>query len=277
MARLCDPIESTDMGQLANALGLDSSRFRHRSSHGNGSGEANGSGGNDFVDEEMENDMKILSLTDKKEKFRDCHAFEIKCNYCNATVNFKGVWNEDLNHGKGQSGLKCTTPNCIGIVNKNYGSEEYYGDISRIKNSIQLQLWKYIHGYYSREWKCIDATCNYTTRQLNVVHGNQCPKIGCHSIMKETYSAQELFEQIRYFHYLFDIKSKRDEIKQANRNDGTSSSGGAGGNGGNNITLDLNFTDQQAFDAIYNWIEKYILHSSKYYFIDSNILFRYLK
>merc|ERR1712242_347906 len=76
-------------------------------------------------------------------------------------------------------------------------------DVVMMKNSLTLQIRSFVNAYYGREWQCLDLSCSYRTRQIPL-NGLRCPKLGCSSAMRESYSASQLFDQLRYFAFLFD-------------------------------------------------------------------------
>ena len=253
VGRYCDPIEGTDIGHLAHSLGLDSKKFHHLK--GNNGSNASGMNGDD---EDI--DDKILRITNPLQKYNDtCCPLKIKCKHCGASYDFGGVFNFKLPDAK--CGLICSTPGCKGIVSTN--KEEGERDIACIKNSLSLQIWHYIYKYYGREWICIDPTCNFKTRQLPL-NGNRCPKIGCSSNLKESYTASALFDQLRYFAFLFDQIEQGKLLKQEQQQNKSLSN-----------TM-LTKHQQIVFENIYKWIKETILERSNYYFIDSKVIFKYM-
>merc|ERR1712157_285264 len=107
------------------------------------------------------------------------------------------------------------------------------------------------------------GSCDYQTRQLPL-NGNKCPKVGCSATLKESYSASALFDQLRYFSFLFDVAEQRKIKKQQEAQ---------------NEQLKLTkLTNQQerVLNEIHKWIKQTILEKSRYYFIDSKVIFKYL-
>mmetsp|Transcript_35311 Transcript_35311/g.31160 ORF Transcript_35311/g.31160 Transcript_35311/m.31160 type:complete len:562 (+) Transcript_35311:3-1688(+) len=253
VGRYCDPIDGTDIGHLAHALGLDSNKYVHLVRNKNGA-----NGGIDDDDEDL--DDKIMRITNPLQKYNDtCEALKIKCKHCGVSYNFGGVFNFKLPDAK--CGLTCASPGCKGIVSTDKTEQER--DIACIKNTLSLQIWKFIYKYYGREWICIDPTCNYQTRQLPL-NGNKCPKIGCSSSLKESYKASSLFDQLRYFSFLFDRVEQEKLLKQEQvQNKGL-------------MNTKLTRHQEIVFDNIYKWIKETILERSRYYFIDSKVIFKYL-
>lgn len=255
VGRYCDPIEGTDMGQLANALGLDSAKFQHliRSSAQNGGG----------GDEDDDLEDKIMRITNPLQKYKDiCEPFKITCRHCRVQYDFGGVF--DFRKLDAKSGLVCASRNCSGIVSQE-SAEERARDVVAIQNALSLQLWTFIRRYYAREWVCADLGCSFRTRQFSLgLSGNRCPKLGCSATMKESYKASQLFDQLRYFAFLFDRVEQMKLLAQEKK----SNSALAG--------TFLTKHHETVCDEIHAWYKKTVLERSKYYFIDSKVIFKYL-
>ncbi|ETO08556.1 hypothetical protein RFI_28829 [Reticulomyxa filosa] len=199
VSRYCDPIRGTDIGQLAHALGLDSSKFQHLSHISTNTGGMYA----DNNDQEEE-DLRLQALTDVEERYKSCSPLIIQCPSCHSSYQFPGVFNI---HNSAKCGLLCATDGCQGLI------RIPDQDIAIIKNTVHLAIDQFISQYYDREWVCNDPTCLFKTRSLSL-QGNFCPKIGCGSIMRESYSAEQLLNQIRYFKFLFDCDAAKDYIKR---------------------------------------------------------------
>lgn len=244
IGRLCEPIEGTDMGMLAHSLGLDSNKFNHLKS-------------NAQMDADSDDDLedKILRITNPLQKYSQiCTPLKVKCAYCKAQFDFGGVF--DFRKLDGKCGLICPTPHCKGLIAADV-------DMKLMQNSLQLQIWHFVYKYYARDWICCDLSCDYKTRQLPL-NGTKCPKLGCSATLKETYSASALFDQLRYFAFLFDVGEQR-RIKKIEE--------------ASNATLkQTRLTKQQeiTFNKVHKWIKQTILEKSRYYFIDSKVIFKYL-
>ena len=252
VGRYCDPIEGVQMGMLAHALGLDSNKFKHLN---------RGNGGGGIVDDEEDLDDKILRITNPLQKYRDiCSPLKIKCRHCGCKYDFGGVF--DFRTSDAKCGLICATPNCKGIVASG-DREEQKKDLVSIKNSISLQLWQFINEYYGREWVCLDLSCSFRTRQIPL-NGTRCPKLGCSASMKESYSASQLFDQLRYFAFLFDRNEQSKLLKQEQQNNT------------NFKATTLSRHHEVVCDEIHQWIRETILQRSRYYFIDCSVIFKYL-
>uniref|UniRef100_A0A7S0TCJ9 DNA-directed DNA polymerase n=1 Tax=Elphidium margaritaceum TaxID=933848 RepID=A0A7S0TCJ9_9EUKA len=265
VTRYCDPIPGADMAQIARALGLDGNKFAHLGTSGTGGGGGTRTGGADEDDLDMED--KILRITDRLKYRETCAPLKIECKHCGSSYDFSGVF--DFNKMDATCGLVCATSNCKGIVCVSDKSVEDKAlrqrDLACLKNGIALQIWHFIYAYYAREWICIDPTCNYKTRQLSSTgNGDKCPKIGCNSHLKETYTASQLFDQLKYFLFLFDRIEFGKILKQETANNKK----------WNNVTLTT--TQTEILDELHAWIKKTILQKSRYYFLDSNLLFKYL-
>lgn len=250
VGRYCDPIEGTDMGQLANALGLDSNKFKHLIRSSNVAGDD---------DDDLED--KILRITNPLQKYKDiCEPFKITCRHCGVQYDFGGVF--DFRKLDAKCGLVCASGNCKGIVSQE-SAEERALDIVSLQNALSLQLWTFISRYYAREWVCADLGCKFRTRQLGL-GGNRCPKLGCSATMKESYKASQLFDQLRYFAFLFDRVEQTKLLAQEKKT---------------NDALKGTFLSkfhEGVCDEVHAWYKKTVLERSKYYFIDSKVIFKYL-
>jgi DNA polymerase alpha subunit A len=114
IVRLCDPIQGTDAAQIAECLGLDSSKFSHFTSQPS----------------EMEIDELAPSLDnvlDDDERFKECAPLLLSCRHCNVqNVPFAGVFARTpppKGYAPNQpdmslirSGLHCGTAGCPGFV-----------------------------------------------------------------------------------------------------------------------------------------------------------------
>merc|ERR1719295_1978472 len=258
VGRYCDPIEGVHIGLLAHSLGLDSNKFKHlqRGSNGN-------HGGGAMMDDEEDLEDKILRITNPLQKYRDiCRPLKIKCRHCQCEYDFGGVF--DFRTPTAKCGLICATPGCKGIVSSTDMALKKR-DIASIQNSISLQIWHFIHEYYGREWVCLDLSCSYRTRQIPL-NGLRCPKLGCSAAMKESYSASQLFDQLRYFAFLFDRVEQLKLLKQEQKNNTNFA--------GSDTALTRHH--EMVCDDIHQWIKENILERSRYYFIDCSVIFKYL-
>ncbi|ETO19206.1 hypothetical protein RFI_18027 [Reticulomyxa filosa] len=154
--------------------------------------------------DQEEEDLRLQALTDVEERYKSCSPLIIQCPSCHSSYQFPGVFNI---HNSAKCGLLCATDGCQGLI------RIPDQDIAIIKNTVHLAIDQFISQYYDREWVCNDPTCLFKTRSLSL-QGNFCPKIGCGSIMRESYSAEQLLNQIRYFKFLFDCDAAKDYIKR---------------------------------------------------------------
>eukprot|EP01084_Bolivina_argentea_P111949 199673_1 len=246
VARYCEVIEGTDMARLAHALGVD------KTVHVNQAQKTV----RDDDDEDPDIDEKILRIMNPLRQYATtCVALKIKCRYCRNTYDFCGVFNFATIDAK--CGLICATPHCKGIVSTESAAQRAK-DIARIKNSLSLQIWPHVAQYYARQSTCADIGCNFRTRQTILNEDDKCPKIGCAAKMKQSFPANKLFDQLRYFAFLFDAKKSIKLLKQEKKKE-------------NNLTPQ----QQSVFDDILSWYKRTIMNKSKYYFIDSKQIFKF--
>jgi DNA polymerase alpha subunit A len=252
VGRYCDPIEGVHIGQLAQALGLNADRYKHLQRGNNG--------GAGVVDEEEDLEDKILRITNPLQKYKDiCAPLKVKCRHCRCSYDFGGVY--DFRTPNAKCGLVCPSPHCKGIVAEDMAERKR--DVVAMKNSLSLQIWKFVNEYYGREWICLDLSCSFRTRQIPL-NGTRCPKLGCSANMKESYSASQLFDQLRYFAFLFDRVEQTKLLKieqQSNSNFANTA---------------LTRTQEMVFDDVHRWIKTNILERSRYYLIDCAVIFKYL-
>ncbi len=70
ISRLCEPIQGTDSAQIADCLGLDSSKFGYAAAHGTGYGDWDDMG---FVP---------TSLLEDEEKYKNVEKLKVTCAAC---------------------------------------------------------------------------------------------------------------------------------------------------------------------------------------------------
>ncbi|KAI0255725.1 DNA polymerase alpha catalytic subunit [Lactifluus subvellereus] len=176
--RLCDPMEGTDRARLAECLGLDPGRYRSTTTN-----------------ETEEGRFSTLeSQLPESERYKDAVPFVVRCRACECCVAFAPVANraESLVKAKGS-----TCPMC----DKTLGT-------ASLQIQLECQIRERIHKYYEGWTICDDPTCGNRARMMGV-YGRRCLKDWCRGEVSFEYSDAMLYNQLRYFLYLFDIEKAR--------------------------------------------------------------------
>ncbi|KAJ3546934.1 hypothetical protein NM688_g5461 [Phlebia brevispora] len=194
--RLCEPIEGTDRARLAECLGLDPNRYRTAAA-----GEAEG-----------RYFSSLDSLMSDAERFKDCDPFLVRCRSCKERVAFSPIGQRDT------SLLLPSGPACSSC-HATLGTPS-------VQVQLEVQIRAHISRYYEGWTVCDDATCGARTRMMGV-YGRRCLRPGClghvsfevrkttwymifKKLMFDTlvlfcqYSDAMLYDQLRYYAYLFD-------------------------------------------------------------------------
>ncbi|XP_044469106.1 DNA polymerase alpha catalytic subunit [Mangifera indica] len=198
VSRLCSSIEGTSPERLADCLGLDSSKFRSKSS------------------EAIRNDPSsaLLFAVDDEERYRGCEPLILSCPSCSSNFDCPAVLSSVYTSickkpTKAETGrnfwctLRC--PKC---------PED--GDVGRISpgmlaNQVKRQAEGFVSLYYKGLTTCDDETCKFTTRSLNLrlvgdsERGTVCPNYPrCNGHLLRKYTEADLYRQLSYFCHLLD-------------------------------------------------------------------------
>lgn len=183
ISRICDPIEGMDSARIASCLGLDPSAYKQS-----------------IKRETIEDDT--YQLENEKEKYRQCVDFSFKCisDKCltenEVRETFRTVDKETVTFLE-----RCTNEQC------NLRPFEY---LPTILNQLTKQIRSYNAKYYENWLICEDPACtNRTARLPQCFAGgyplcNMCEK----GVMFREYTEKDLYYQISFFHYLFDINKQ---------------------------------------------------------------------
>lgn len=173
--RLCEPIEGTDRARLAECLGLDPSRYRS-----SGSGEG------------MERLFSSLdSQISDAERFRDCDPLIIRCRGCQGEMPFVNICDRDSSIMQ-PSGAHCLS--CQSSIT-----------VVSMQMQLEAQIREHISRYYEGWTICDDPTCRNRTRMMGV-YGRRCLRQGCRGTVAFEYSDSELYNQLRFYAFLFDTQ-----------------------------------------------------------------------
>ncbi|KAJ2926264.1 hypothetical protein H1R20_g10824, partial [Candolleomyces eurysporus] len=171
--RLCDPIEGTDRARIAECLGLDPNRYRTITA----------------------SDEKVFYALDSQMsdamRFKDAAPLRIRCKWCQTQSEYP------LIHDRSKPFLKASGFVCLSCEKP----VSYIG----IQLQLESQIREYIAKYYEGWTICDDQTCNNRTRMMGV-YGKRCLRApqGCRGQVTFEYSDTQLYNQLRYFKYLFD-------------------------------------------------------------------------
>jgi DNA polymerase alpha subunit A len=189
ISRLCEPIEGTSAGILAEKLGLDSTKYNSVSVS---------------VDEEDAIDYTPASCLPDVERFKDVKKLFMTCSGCNEEASFPGVFRIATDDGTTvcQSGLRCPNPHCRRA--NNWGEADRWSCVAKILNKMNASKKEQQRLYYDGLLRCDDPMCGLETRQLSVCE-DCCLKPGCNGRLKTVYTESALQTQLKYFNSLFDI------------------------------------------------------------------------
>jgi len=256
VARLCDPIEETDAARIADCLGLDPKRFHNFS-------KSNENGMQD------EDELLLSSQADDESRFKDCERLSLCCPLCQSHFELEGVFkkiddavlNAVKTEGsvapKAVSGLHCPNPVCPGIVDKKEAEDKVKAALA---NKLVLACRSHIDRYYQDWAKC--SECGSRTTQVCVRNDN-CWRCSTGKMVKE-YSALDLYTQLTYYQYLFDVRKALNNLAADN----------ASRKKNNKLEIEHDFppAHQKIFWDIYRQLEE-TLKTSGYHYISLASLF----
>lgn len=180
VARLLDPIDGTDSGQIAECLGLNPAEFLRVAST--------------YDTTHSDIGMGLMSQMSDEERFRGVDKLTVQCRHCNTETEFPGVFRS--RDGGVQAGLLCTNPGCAGVL-----------DAVTLCNKLDLEIRARLARYYAMELRCDDESCPVAsrhTRQLSVA-GTRCTDPYCRGTLKPVYTDGQLYSQLSYYQFLFDV------------------------------------------------------------------------
>jgi len=199
--RLCAPISGTNVTQLADCLGLDTSKYRVSSV----SNDAN-----------QDNEIQPLeSQIPDSVRFKDASPLILRCRSCKNVSPFRGlippqpgsVEESSLHVVANHEGLACPHEACKALIPN-----------LTVVAQMESQIRQHIARYYAGWLVCDDPSCGMRTRQMSV-YGHRClgPKgtgLGCLGRMHFEYTEKMLYNQLLYLCKMFDVdKAKKDVEK----------------------------------------------------------------
>ncbi|KAJ7282017.1 DNA polymerase family B-domain-containing protein [Mycena rebaudengoi] len=172
--RLCEPIEGTDRSRLAECLGLDPARYR-----------VSASGSSDEP-----TFSSLDSQISDSERFKDAAPFIVRCRHCHKQQPFTPINDRDSSILL-PTGPKC--PSCQKPIS-----------MGSLQMQLEAQIREHLAKYYEGWTVCDDASCGNRTRKMGVF-GRRCInwQRGCKGRVAFEYSDAQLYNQLRYYSYLF--------------------------------------------------------------------------
>ncbi|KIP07458.1 hypothetical protein PHLGIDRAFT_71117 [Phlebiopsis gigantea 11061_1 CR5-6] len=172
--RLCEPIEGTDRARLAECLGLDPNRYRSTAA----------------AESDDRHFGSLDSLMSDKERYKDADRFVVRCRSCQGQSEFAPV-SDRTNSILTSAGAAC--PSC----------QSYFGSAS-LQAQLETQIREHVSKYYEGWTVCDDATCGNRSRVMGV-YGRRCLRPTCQGTVTFEYSDSQMYTQLRYYSYLFDV------------------------------------------------------------------------
>lgn len=180
ISRICDPIEGMDPARIADCLGLDPSGYRQSTRK-----------------ENMDTDT--YEVENEQEKYRQCKEFTFVC------INENCMTENRIR----ETCVKLDKESCTFLekcqnVKCNMRPVEY---LACIHNQLTEQIRQYHVLYYAGWVSCEDPACGYRTARLPQTFAGgyplcrQCEK----GVMFREYTEKDLYLQINFFLYLFDL------------------------------------------------------------------------
>jgi DNA polymerase alpha subunit A len=207
VSRLCEPIEGLSQGQIAQRLGLDSSKYNQQSYFG----------GDELNDDELVS-YKPESSKPDKERFSGAKKLTLVCSACGVESEFPGLLyslKEDGQEiGIPTSGFNCMNPVCNRP--RYWGEATAFAFMARMMNSMSILIRDQLEKYYEGVIKCDDPACGLETRQLSV-NGGVCLNRGCSGRMSSMVSERALQTQLMYFVCLWDIDHVTRELDDSSK------------------------------------------------------------
>jgi DNA polymerase alpha subunit A len=186
IVRLCEPIAGTSQSIIAEKLGLDTSKFRNEKA-------------NHYEEDDLLDYTPAMNLSDE-ERFKDVEKLLLTCEACGEQSEYHGaIYMKD---GKMLSGLCCSNPNCV--APNLWGASSRFEVFAIIYNEVLLNIQMFVRRYYRGILTCDELSCALETTQQSVL-GDHCLARGCMGRLKPKYTEIALYNQLKYYHAMFDI------------------------------------------------------------------------
>jgi len=187
LMRLLTPIPGTDSGKIAEALGLDASRFQV-SALGAGAAEDDAGFSNQLVEE----------ITDPMIRYRGQKlSFEIPCAACGKTTplqRYLGL-NEEFKLISENMVMRC--PSCD------------FSEPRRLFWVLLNSLRQLHHRHLDQFTQCTEPTCRRVSRTVALQSlGHRCENPHCHAVVREEISLQNMQDELNLMYVLLVRASK---------------------------------------------------------------------
>jgi len=194
ISRLCEVIDGIDARVIAEKLGLDVSSVYV----GTGSGDG---------DENLVDYVPASALKDE-ERFKDCDKLTVECARCFETQPFSGCFMSISSESGGTSSIQFQGFTCAKCQAPHLGESNRVSCFGRINAAISDHVREHTKNHYKCMLTCDDLTCSYSTRSVGNMQGqgNVCPVTGCRGILRQSYTTQQLYTQLKYLDSLFSIE-----------------------------------------------------------------------
>ena len=202
IARLCEPIDGTSQQELANRLGLDSTRY------------SNGAGSGVDQDADQDIDYKPASSLPDEERFKDVEKLNLYCLSCQTKSEFPGVFSVNK-EGTVVSGMVCPNPDCQHPAY--WGHNNYFDCYARITNSMAIWSYGLTSRYYQGTYCCDEPSCGLVTRQLSVT-GPRCLRRGCPGTLQPSTFERGVHTHLKYLERLVNIDHAAEKIAAKGKN-----------------------------------------------------------
>jgi DNA polymerase alpha subunit A len=244
ITRLCDPIEGTSPRQIAEALGIDASRFAMLA----------GPAGASLFDAE-DNDYVPASVLSDEERFRTARHLTGRCCRCRKVSVIEGVLHSSetlLASNLTASGLVCPEPGCLGLLIASGGDtdhgmspagewalsavtakaavpvderhleglppmtcsvgrgmphsqEEIEECRAALVNAVTQSVRGVLSTYMQRWFACDEGACHFRTRNVAVMHADHCLRPGCRGRLWPELSPGALHNQLEFLAIHLDV------------------------------------------------------------------------
>jgi DNA polymerase alpha subunit A len=171
VSRICEPIEELDVFQIAECLGVDTSNLKKARA----------------VEDSGEN------ITRPEIKFRNVDKFIFKCYSCKSDNCVEGPFFNNLPVLE-----RCRNAEC------KVRPADY---VPYIQNQMIRAINSYVEKYYLYEMYCEDPMCSSETTTMPLHFSGRFPicRLCNNSVLLKKYTEHNLYSQITYFSYIFDI------------------------------------------------------------------------
>ncbi|XP_037949022.1 DNA polymerase alpha catalytic subunit [Teleopsis dalmanni] len=203
VTRMVDVLEGTDASRIADCLGLDPTKYRAAVQRSN--------------EEHSENATGESLVKTTLQKYRECEKFKFTCISCKTENIVAAAFKPSATRGYEAILQNCVNTECNACP---------YQYVVSIRNKLLLSMRSHIKRFYQNWLVCDDPSCNQNTRNYSHVTSRYRPVcLQCkNGSMIRQYSERDLFNQLSYFQYMFDLQkyqhknvSLTPEIEQAYR------------------------------------------------------------